>query len=518
MADQELGTFLAAVCRRHRGRPAVRSGSRTATYDELFDRAVRLANGLRGLGVQPGGRVALMVENRIEALEAYIGCFLAGVVAVHVNDRLLAREVAHILGDSRAEVLIHTDGRTPVIEQLEKTGLRAVVTIGDQVARGARSYEDLIGSADGIYAPVARSGSDVAVVGYTSGTTGFPKGAVLTHSGIISCIRLIPMVYNLTPYGRCAYTGTFSFISGLWGIHLPHLYVGASIDLLHPYTIESWVEHVRRERCTFTNMPSPLADGLLEALEKDPHAFDGVRTVMHAGSPLRRDQVVALVDRLGDRFVEVWGMTESGGPITATVPGDWRGAPTPDVFRSVGRAVATASIRVVDALGQVSPVGEGQLQVRADTLFAGYLGNEEATSAALQNGWLSTGDLGRIDAEGYVYLDGRASDLVISGGMNVYPAEVEAALCGHPAVRDAVVLGLPDPKWGEAVVAVVVAKGGADPAEEELIAYVRGMLASYKKPQRVFFWNELPRNASQKINKRLIRERLIEPLEQGEAR
>lgn len=520
MAEQNLGVFMVSLCRKYGARPAIRSAVASRTYEELLDRSTRLANALRGLGVRPGGRVAIMVENRVEALEAYLGCFLAGVVAVHVNDRLAVREVRHILLDSQAEVLLHTDGRTAVVDQLDEPGLRAVVTIGDDCATGALGYERLLAGAESTYTPVVRAGSDEAVIGYTSGTSGFPKGAMLTHRGIISCIRLIPLVYRLVPYGRCAYTGTFSFISGLWGIHLPHLYVGARIDLLHPYTVESWVEHVEREQCTFTNMSSPLADGLIDALDRSPHAFDSVRTVMHAGSPLRREQTAALVERLGDRFTEVWGMTESGGPVTATVPGDWGGAATDDVLRSVGRAVATANVRVVDAVGKTSDTGEGELQVRADTLFTGYLGLEEATGAVLKDGWFSTGDLGRVDSEGYVYLTGRASDLVISGGMNVYPAEVENVLVEHPEVCEAVVLGLPDPRWGEAVTAVVVRREGASLDEDELITHARQHLASYKKPTRVLFWDALPRNASQKVDKRGIRERILrsETIPQGEVR
>lgn len=521
MGEQSLGAFMVSVCRKYGDRPAIRSAVASRTYSELLERSTRLANALRGLGLEPGDRVALMLENRVEALESYLGCFLAGVVAVHVNDRLVAQEVRHILQDSGATVLVHTDGRTNVVDDVnDPTLLRTVVTIGSDIAIGALAYDELLESADDTYTPVVRAGSDPAVVGYTSGTSGFPKGAVLTHRGIISCVRMIPTVYRLTPYGRCAYTGTFSFISGLWGIHLPHLYVGARIDLLHPYTVDSWVEHVEREKCTFTNMSSPLADGLIAALERSPHAFDSIRTVMHAGSPLRREQTAALVALLGDRFTEVWGMTETGAPVTATVPGDWAGVQTDDVLGSVGRAVLTAQVRVVDASGNVSDVGEGELQVRAETLFAGYLGLEAATQAVLKDGWFNTGDLGRIDSEGYVYITGRASDLVISGGMNVYPSEVENVLVGHPGVQEAVVLGLPDARWGEAVTAVVVPRDGSSIDENELIAHVRQHLASYKKPTRVFFWDALPKNASQKIDKRAIRTRILGPdhRQQGEAR
>lgn len=516
MTEPGLGPFLTKVCSEHAGRRAIRSAVAERSYDELLDRAGRLASSLREMGVEPGARVALMMENRVEALEAYLGCFLADVVAVHVNDRLAAREVRHVLTDSQAVALVHTDGRSALVDELDRTGLRVVVTIGEDAARSSVSYEDLIAGSERFTGPVVRGGHDAAVIAYTSGTTGRPKGAVLTHQGIINCVRLIPEVYQLPRHGGCAFAGTFSFISGLWGIHLPHLYLGATIDLLQPCTVEEWVDHVEREACTFTNVSSPLADALIEQLRVRPEAFASVRRVIHAGSPLRPSQTAALVEILDDRFTEVWGMTESGGPVTTSVDGDWAATPAAELGGFVGRAVPGATVRVIDAVGKVHAVGEGELQIRTRTLFDGYLANRDATVAALSGGWYRTGDVGRVDADGRVQIEGRATDLVISGGMNVYPAEVEMVLAEHPDVCDVVVVGMPHRKWGEAVTAVVVPASGAVPAEADLIAFARQHLASYKKPQRIHIWGEVPRNASQKVDRRKIRERLADLSDAGE--
>jgi acyl-CoA synthetase (AMP-forming)/AMP-acid ligase II len=370
------------------------------------------------------------------------------------------------------------------------------------------SYDDLVTSSARLSDLPTRAGRDTAVVAYTSGTTGRPKGALLSHDGIISCTGMIPTLYQLPRYGGCAFMGTFSFIGSLWGIHLPHLYLGATIDLLQPCTVDEWVAHVERESCTFANLSSPLADALIEQLRARPEAFASMRRVIHAGSPLRPSQTAALVELLGDRFTEVWGMTESGGPVTTSVDGDWAATPASELGTYVGRAVPGATVRVIDSTGKVRDSGSGELVVRTDTLFVGYLANPEATSAVLDDRWYRTGDLGRIDADGRVHIQGRASDLVISGGMNVYPAEVESVLAEHPEVRDVVVVGMPHHKWGEAVTAVVVPADGAAPREAELIAFAREHLASFKKPQRIHVWGDVPRNASQKVNRREIRERL----------
>lgn len=511
MPEQGLGEFLLDVCSKHGSRVAVRSRIAERTYEELLTRARRLAGGLRSLSLAPGDRVALMMENQVEALEAYLGCFFADVVAVHVNDRLVAREVEYILADSGAEAVIHTAGVTGVIRELDAADLplRHIISIGHQGDSDSISYEQLVDDAESLTEPPARRGQDTAVIAYTSGTTGRPKGVILSNEGIIACTKLVPVTYQLPQHGTCAYMGTFSFISGLWGIHLPHLYLGARIDLLQPATADEWIDHVAREGSTFTNLPSPLADAVIAKLRALPGAFSTVRRVIHAGSPLRPAQTAALVDLLGDRFTEVWGMTEACGPVTASVDGDWRAIRDDDFGKYVGRAVLGAKVRVVDASGEAREAGEGELQVRTGTLFDGYVANPGATSAAFVEGWYCTGDLGWIDDSGRVYITGRASDLVISGGMNVYPAEVESVLVKHPKVKDVVVVGMPHEKWGEAVTAVVVPASEIAPDESELIAFARQYLASYKKPQRIHIWGEVPRNASQKVDRSKVRELLV---------
>jgi acyl-CoA synthetase (AMP-forming)/AMP-acid ligase II len=507
-----IGPLLATACRRFRARPALVRGSEIRTYGELLERGGRLASALREAGLEPGTPVAAMLEDRIESLEVYLAAFLGGYPVIHVNDRLAAPEVAHILADSGARALFHTDGRSEAVDAAgARDATRLLVTIGADRPTGARGLEEMVNAArSAIWEAAPRSAGDLAIVGYTSGTTGLPKGAMISQRALTACVRLMPSMFRISPYGRCAFTGTLSFVSGIWGVILPHLYTGGTVTFLHPYTPESWVAHVEAERSTFTYAPTPLIPAFAAELRRRPGALAALESVIHSGSPVPRAHAEDLVDVIGERYIEVWGMTEGVAPFSATTRGDWRGeGDAEDVYASAGRAFPTATIQAVSPGGQVLPPGqEGELTVRADTGFDGYLGDQSLTSASFGPHGFRTGDLGRLDPAGYVYVTGRVKDLIISGGMNVYPAEVEAALATLPGVAECAVLGLPDERWGEAVTAVIVPAPGAELTEDQVIAYVRTRIAGYKRPQRVHFAAALPRNASMKVRKDQLREQL----------
>ena len=507
---ETLGSILRNACERYGDRTALvgRDGSRT--YRQLLDRGSRLANALAGLGLKPGDHVAALLEDTVTAFETYIGCALGGFPIVHVNDRLVSREVDYILDNSDARALVHTDGRTSIVDGLEtKDSLAHIVTIGANRAQGAHDYEDLLANASDRAPIVERRPEDLAILGYTSGTTGFPKGAMVSNRAVVGCIKLIPYAYRLPMYGRCAFTGTLSFVSGIWGVILPHLYLGGTVNFLFPYTIESWVNHMIENRSTFTYAPTPLVMGFVQEATKRPEVLDHLQTVLHSASAISPAQSKALTDLIGDRYVEVWGMTETVGPLTGTTRADWRGAHlADDVYATVGRPLATASVRVVDRNGNDLPTGEtGELVTRCDTMFSGYYKNPEKTAEVLRDGEYYTGDLGRLDAGGYVYVTDRAKDMIISGGMNIYPAEVENALLQVKGVSEVAVVGTADERWGETVVAVVV-RNDETLTEAAVIENAKSLLASYKKPTRVVFVEALPRNAGMKVQKHILREQL----------
>ena len=509
-----IGELLAAACQRYRGRLALVRGDETRSYGELLNHGARVANALREAGLAPGTPVAAMLEDRIASLEVYVGAALGGYPVIHINDRLAAPEVAHILADSGARVLFHTDGRSEVVAAAAaRAELRLLVTIGAERPPGSMDFDELVTRARSAVQISPRSDGDLAIVGYTSGTTGLPKGAMISQRALTDCVRLMPSMFRISSYGRCAFTGTLSFVSGIWGVILPHLYTGGTVTFLHPYTPESWVDHIEADQSTFTYAPTPLIPAFAAQLRRRPKALRSVESVIHSGSPVPRAQVQELVEVIGERYIEVWGMTEGVAPFSATTREDWRtgglGGGADDLYACAGRAFPSASIRVVGGDGRfLGPGEEGELTVAADIMFDGYLGDAGQTAECFGPHGFRTGDLGRLDPAGYVYVTGRVQDLIISGGMNVYPAEVEAVLAGLPGVAECAVLGLPDERWGEAVTAVIVPAPGAELTQDSVIAYVRTRIASYKRPQRVHFVTSLPRNASLKVRKDQLRAEL----------
>jgi acyl-CoA synthetase (AMP-forming)/AMP-acid ligase II len=329
--------------------------------------------------------------------------------------------------------------------------------------------------------------------------------------------------------GACTFVGSFSFVSALWGVLYPHLFTGASLRIADPADLDGWLDWMERDRATYTWLASPLVRAFSRELRRRPRVLASLRTVVHTGSKVPREFLEELVDVVGERLVETWGLTESVGPLTATTRADLHaleagGCQADDLLSSVGRPVPTAEVAVLDSEGTIHslPGEEGELVARADTLFSGYLGQTEdvfvrgvscdaeggqGTHDGDGAGWFPTGDVGRIDEAGYVYIEDRRKDLIVSGGMNVYPAEVELALATLAGVVECAVFGVPDVRWGETVVAAVVAEPGIELDEQSVVDHVRARLASYKKPTRVAFLPELPRNASMKVQKQLLRER-----------
>jgi acyl-CoA synthetase (AMP-forming)/AMP-acid ligase II len=509
-----VGEMLAAACVRHRGRVAIAHGARELTYGALLDRAGRFAQSLRALGIAPNERVAAFMTDGLESIEVFVGCALAGVTLVPVNARFLAGEATHVVHDSQATALVYTTSLGEIAAQIDGLDeLRAVIAIGndDRVA-AAHPYESLLaGAHSGDIDPAdlrAVSPDDIAVIGYTSGTTGFPKGARCSHRAVTTCTRLVPYVQGMVTNGAGTFIGSFSFVSALWGILYPHLWTGATLRLADPADPAAWIDHMDRDRCTYTWVPSPLVRYFRDEMARRPEILTRLNTVVHTGSKVPREFLASLVDVIGPRLVETWGLTESVGPLSATTRADFAALGTSDVFASVGRAVPTAQLALLGRDGTIvnARAGEGELLARADTMFSGYLGVADDDPEAWVDGWFRTGDVGRIDDEGYVYIEDRSKDVIVSGGMNVYPAEVEMALATLPGVVECAVFAVSDDRWGETVAAAVVVTPDSGIADRAIVDHVRARLASYKKPTRVFFLDALPRNASMKVQKRVLRD------------
>lgn len=504
-AGDTVGTLLAASLSRAGDRVAVRARGVARGHRDVLANASRFANALAGLGVRPGDRVALMLADRVESVEAYLGCFLGGYPAVHVNDKWAAREVAAVLSDAQARVLVYTDSVAGTVADVD--GVPDVaVAIGEPASGRHRRWGGLIEGASSAVPVVLRSPDDLAIIGYTSGTTGAPKGVMHSQRTLLRILTHMPVHFSQMPRGRCAFTGTLSFVAGIWGVLLPHLYLGGEVSFMAGLHPDEWFDRMIAEGSTFTYVPTPLAGAFVEQVHQRPEILHTLRTAIHSGSKMTTDTVRALVDAVGPRFITAYGMTETGAPVTRTLDEDWGPrCAAADVFGSAGRPVHIADVTVVGADGAALPPGkDGEIVVGSQTLFTGYYRQSDMTAEAMFDGRLRTGDIGHLDQAGYLYITDRAKDMIVSGGMNVFPAEVEAALADLPGLKELAVFGVPDERWGETVVAVAAVQ---DPALDEatIIRAARERLASYKKPTTVRFVDALPRTASLKVDKPALR-------------
>lgn len=483
----------------------------TLTYSELDHEVDRVAHVWDGLGVQPGDRIALWLENSAMYLTVYLGCLRAGVVVVQVNHRHTAVEARHQIEAAEAEVLVFDDS---VAERVAALGvpLRAAISVGAIApVAGTLELPVLLAAASATPTFRTRSHSDLAVLGFTSGTTGYPKAAELTH-GSIRAIGDTNMVACRYALGSVQIFGfSLSFTAGIPAHVLPHLRVGGTTVLLRTWDTERIVDEIARHRATFTLLPSPPIPEFCEVVEQDPSRVASLQALLHSTARAPEAHLERLVDAIGPRLIEGWGMTEnSGGLATATTSMDYSSG-REGILSSAGCVVPGADVRAVDVEGAELPPGStevGLLEIRTDSLARGYWRDPQATAESFHDGWFSTGDLGTIDTDGYVYLVDRRSDLIISGGMNVYPSEVERVLSESPDVAVCAVVGAPHERWGRTPVAFIIATDPDRIDASPVLEFARQRLASYKLPTEVRFVRELPTNSGGKILRRELIARL----------
>jgi acyl-CoA synthetase (AMP-forming)/AMP-acid ligase II len=489
-----LGEQLAAQARRRPDRFAIHCGDHSLTYGELDARATRLARWLQSRGVGQGDRVAVLMTNRVELVEVLFACCRLGAIGVPVNFRLVPAEVAHILADCDPRLIVTEEKLADALPEKH-----LVAGPEYEAALERQSAEPL-----NVHVPEDAP----AVIMYTSGTTGLPKGAVLTHLGLMSAA-----------YGALMMMGVWRD-DEVWASGLPLFHIGGFGDLCVYLPVGG----------TFVSLPSGGFDAaeLVGILERhgvtgcflvptqwqDVCALPGIR---ERRLPLRRaawgaaPSPMALLELLARTFpgidqINAFGQTETSGATTLL-----RGEDAARKMGSVGLPLATVEARIVDdRMKDVEPGEVGEIVYRGPCITPGYWQRPDADAEAFAGGWFHSGDLCRADEEGYIYVVGRRKDMIVSGGENVFPAEVEDVLSRHPLVAEAVVIGVPHSRWGETPCAVIrPVDASRPPSEHELIDLCREHLASYKKPTSVVIVEDLPLNASGKVLKHVLRERVM---------
>jgi acyl-CoA synthetase (AMP-forming)/AMP-acid ligase II len=483
-------------------------GERHASFAEFASRSRRLASALHGLGLKSQDRVAILAMNCPEYLEVYGSCEVAPYIAAPVNFRLAPPEIAWILKDAAPKVLIFESQYASVLAGLraELPTIQQYVAIGDPVADWAIAYEALLASGSDIGPPLAPHGTDVHSLMYTSGTTGRPKGVMITHEAMLALGEAWAMELGADLGSRILLAMPLFHIGARSQGYSVTLR-GGTLVVQRSFDARVVAETVARERISQLHLAPTLMQQVLDLPDIERYDFSSLRTINYAAAPMPLTTLKRALRRFGPILINGYGQTEGSGLSLRKAYHRVTGSDE-DLARlaSVGQPIYDTAVKIVDEQdAQVAAGSVGEICLRSRQNMIGYWNNSVATIEALRDGWLHTGDLGRMDRDGFVYLVDRKKDMIISGGENIYSLEVEGALTAHPAVADVAVIGVPDVKWGEAVKAVVVLKPAASATAGELIAHCRGLIAGYKCPKSIEFAPVLPRLPSGKSNKVALR-------------
>jgi long-chain acyl-CoA synthetase len=487
------------------------SGETRLSFKEVHRRVKNLAAALLALGLKPGDRVAAIMKINHRSLELPFAAGMAGLVFVPINTMLVQREVQVIMQDAGARAIITGESHRKMLEALrpelpELTIQIGVDMTGEAYDSGWLNYDELAATDKSLVGVGPVSEDDLSILIYTSGTTGVPKGVMITHRMIISNATNFILETPIAPENIYLATLPGHHIALL--SHLSWVVRGCTV-VVTPFEPSSVARLIEAEKVTDTLLVPTMVQAILNSLENTPRDLTSLSNLIFAAAPMSEALLRRGLAMLGPIFVQMYGLTESSSLCTLLRKADHNPDGSPEVqsrLISCGREITRAEVRVVDPQGQPVPPGKvGEVVIRGDTVTPGYWNKPEETALAIRNGWLYTGDLGRVDQDNYIFLVDRRKDMIISGGVNVYPREIEEVLYKHPAIQDVAVVGVPHPKWGEAVHAVLVLKPGHTLSDEELEAFCSDKLG-FKRPRSYERWPELPRNATGKILKRDIRD------------
>jgi acyl-CoA synthetase (AMP-forming)/AMP-acid ligase II len=501
--------------RQHPDRVALWSAGSEITYRELDRASNRVANALLRAGLRPGERVCVLDKGHAAFIEVIFGIAKAGGVYTPVNWRLAAPEFAYVLNDSGAPIVFVGEAFSDALESVEEelTKVRVLVRWGSG-PESWPSYEEFCRDASQSDPMQDGDDDDTAWQLYTSGTTGHPKGAEITHTNLAEILYLGPTGFGQVGEEDVALICMPLYHIGGSGYALAMFFGGAQLVVTSEANPPEILDLIASRGVTHAFFVPALLNMLLQQPACAQTDFGSLKTVLYGASPIPEGLLQSSIETFGCDFVQAYGLTETTGAVVLLPPADH--VPGNPRLRACGLPIFGSEIKVVDAAGETCPPGDvGEILIRGGMVMKGYWNRDEATAAAIQEGWFHSGDAGYFDEDGYLYIHDRVKDMIVSGGENVYPAEVESALFAHPDVLDVAVIGVPDERWGEAVKAVLVLKEGARVSDRELIDDCRSRIAGYKIPRSIDFVEELPRNPTGKILKRELRERYWRDRDRG---
>jgi O-succinylbenzoate-CoA ligase len=480
------------------------------TYKQLNNRVNRLANALAKMGIKKGDRVTVLAENTHKYLETYFAAAKMGVSVTPLNFRLSDDELIHIVNDSEASCFFIGDGYEERAEKIQKR-LEAIHTWISYDGRmpGFINYEAILGDASDIEPDVEVDENDLAVLMYTGGTTGLPKGVMMSHRNLMTAVLSATLGMGFTKDDSTCFVLPLFHVS-FWPA-LSVLMVGGKVAINRKPDLNGILKLIQDEKCSHINAVPTLFGWLLQFANVDAYDLSSLRSISYAGSPMPIELLKKCIRKFGNILSQAYGMTEALGVSQLPDKDHFLEGNKSKLLASAGKPVLCAEINVLDEYDNPVKIGEiGEIVVRGKHVMIGYWKNPELTQKALRGGWYHSGDMGYIDEDGYLYLVDRKADMIVTGGENVYPKEVEDVLYEHPAVSMAAVVSAPDKKWGERVQAVVVLKSNETVTEDELIDFCKKKLSGYKCPKAIDFWNALPTTPVGKILRKDVKKKFWE--------
>ena len=486
------------------------------TFSRLNKRVDRLANAFLKLGIGKGDRLAMLQVNCNQFVEAYFAAAKLGAIYVPLNFRAKENELTYMLNTAEASILLIGERYIELV-----TSLRSNLTsVGHFISIESRHdgmlyYEDMITSSAADEVVTEIDDDDTTILLYTAGTTGFPKGVMLSHNSFT-----VYVLENVTPADpeleeRNILTVPLYHVAGIQAM-MAAIYGGRTLVMERQFEAKEWMELVENEKANRAMMIPTMLKQLIDHPEFGEHDLSSLKVITYGAAPMPLEVIKRALDAFpGVSFINAFGQTETASTITTLGPEDHIISGTEKEkekklrrLSSIGKPMSDVEMRIVDEDGRELPVGHvGEIVARGPRVMTGYWRDEEKTEKTIdKDGWVHTGDMGYMDEDGYFYLAGRATDMIIRGGENISPEEVEAALLTHSKVEEAAVIGIPDEEWGEQPRAIVVLKQGEVATAEEIMEYCRTNLSSFKRPRSVVFVNELPRNPMGKVLKRVLRE------------